>query len=61
MYTFGVAEKYEKNLPDVRLWCTVFHKECKNIKPEDRKPFCHGYCASCSESEEFWMQLNPTI
>ena len=53
MYALGVAKKYGENVKDLRLWCTVFKKECKNIKPEEHKTFYHGYCASCTESEEF--------
>ena len=53
MYTFGCTKEPLDKKSEIRLWCTVLKKDCKDIKPEDRKTFCHGYCASCSESESY--------
>lgn len=49
---FAVYEDIKGKEFEIKLYCTVFKKDCKDITREERIPFCHGFCRSCTESEE---------
>lgn len=49
---FTLYEDIKGDEFDSTLYCTVFNNTCKDITKEERMPFCHGFCRTCTESEE---------